>query len=111
MPNWLKYTLNLDPLVAGVVLPDGWVLECGPGTTPGEEVDSIRIYTAAEVVFPTEVGMQYQIQATSSLGGGWVDVGDPIPGTGSDYSYLTSTRVTAKEFYRVVTIPEPPVLP
>jgi hypothetical protein len=112
MPNWLKYTLNLDPMVAVVALPDGWVLECSNGGntsgTTGDEVDSIRIYTAAEIVFPTELGKQYQIQATSSPAAGWQDVGDPIPGTGNNHSYLGSTRGSAQQFYRVV---ESPIVP
>jgi hypothetical protein len=65
----------------------------------------VAIYTAAEVVFNTEVGKTYQIQSTSSLSEGWQNVGDAIPGTGSAISYVTPTRTKAQQFYRVSHTP------
>jgi len=103
IPNWLKYSLGLDPTVRGIVLPDGVVWANG-GAVGGTN-EAIRIYTAAEIVFDTEVGKSYQIQAVSSLGGGWQNVGDPIPGTGQSMSYVTPTRNNAQQFYRVVHTP------
>ena len=103
MPNWLKFSLGLDPNVAGVVLPDGVVYASGKviGGNPEDEIESIRIYTAAEVAFPTVVGETYQIQVTSDLSGGWQNIGKPITGTGNVYSYLTSTRNNVQQFFRV----------
>jgi len=108
MPNWLKFSLNLDPHVAGVVVPDGVVWTSGNsiGGNEGEILDTIHIYTAAEVAFPTVVGKTYQIQATSELSGGWQNIGVPIPGTGNVFSYLTPTRNKVKNFFRVaITTP------
>jgi len=102
IPNWLKYTLGLNPLVAGMVLPDG-VVWANAGPTPGG-TNTIQIYTAAEVAFNTELGKTYQLQAISSLGGGWQPVGSPVPGTGSAYSFVTPTRNDAQQFFRVVTL-------
>ncbi len=103
VPNWLKYALGLNPNVAGLVMPDG-VVWANTGTSGGTN-DTIRIYTAAEVVFDTEVGKTYQIQAVSNLGQGWQNVGNPIPGTGTSMSYVTSTRSGAQQFYRVMHTP------
>jgi hypothetical protein len=72
-------------------VPDGvvWVDGKDVATTPIDpnNTNSVAIYTAAEVAFNTEVGKTYQIQSTSSLSGGWQNVGDAIPGTGSAISY------------------------
>lgn len=100
IPNWLKYSLGLDPMVAGVVLPDGVVYANG-GPTDNPSAGT-RIYTAAEIVFDTEVGKTYQIQAISTLGGGWTNVGAPIPGTGNSMSYLTPTRKNMQQYFRVM---------
>ena len=78
VPNWLKYALGLDPRVPGVVVPNGVVW--ANATALGGSTDSIQIFTAAEVVFNTEIGKSYQIQSVSSLSAGWQNVGDPIPG-------------------------------
>lgn len=103
VPNWLKYALGVDPLVPGVVLPDG-VVWANAGPTDGA-ANTIQVYTAAEVAFNTEVGKTYQLQAISNLGGGWQDVGAPVAGTGNSYSFVTSTRNNAQQFFRVVSTP------
>jgi hypothetical protein len=98
-PNWLKYALGLNPNVPGIMVPDG-VIWANAGTTGGD-VNTVHIYTAAEIVFDTEVGKTYQIQGISSLGGGWQNIGDPIVGDGNSRSYVTPTRTGAQQFYRV----------
>jgi hypothetical protein len=100
-PNWLKYTLGLNPMTPGVVVPDGVVW--ANGNSIGGGTNTIHIYRAAEIAFDTEPGKTYQIQAISTLGGGWQNVGAPIPGTGSAISYVTPTRPKAQQYYRVVT--------
>ncbi len=100
MPNWLKFALGLDPRVAGTVVPDGVVF--ATGKTLGGENDTLHIYTAAEVTFNTEAGKKYQIQAVSTLGGGWVNIGEPIEGDGTAKSYVTPTRENVHQFYRVM---------
>jgi hypothetical protein len=104
VPNWLKYSLGLNPLVAGVNLPDGVVWANGLAD-PAGTTNSIQIYTAAEVTFNTEAGKTYQLQSISTLGGGWQPVGAPVTGTGSSYSFMTSTRNDTQQFYRVVHTP------
>jgi hypothetical protein len=103
VPNWLKYALGLDPNVAGLVVPDGVVW--ANASAIGGGTNTIRIYTAAEVVFDTEKGRTYQIQSVSSLSDGWQNVGGPIPGTGESISYVTPTRSDAQQFYRVMHTP------
>jgi Cytochrome c554 and c-prime len=103
VPNWLKYALGLNPTIPGLVVPDGVVW--ANGTSTGGSTGTIRIYTAAEISFDTEVGKTYQIQAVSSLGGGWQNVGAPIPGTGQSISYVTPTRSNAQQYYQVVHTP------
>jgi hypothetical protein len=101
IPNWLKYGLGLNPTVPGLTVPDGVVW--ANGTSIGGGTNTIHIYTAAEIAFDTEVGRSYQIQAISSLGGGWQNIGTPIPGTGQAISYVTPTRPNAQQYYRVVS--------
>jgi len=108
VPNWLKYSLGLDPKVPGLVIPGGVVWANGkdlvnPPISPGD-TNAVVIYTAAEVAFNTELGKTYQIESVSSVSDGWKKVGDPIPGTGTPLSYVTPTRPGAQQFYRVVTL-------
>jgi predicted CXXCH cytochrome family protein len=103
VPNWLKYALGLDPTMAGMVLPDGVVWANARSISGG--TDTIQIFTAAEVVFNTEAGKTYQLQAISTLGGGWQNVGDPVTGTGGSFSFVTPTRNNVQQFYRVAQSP------
>jgi hypothetical protein len=103
IPNWLKFSLGVDPTVPATSMPGGvaWTVGNSIGSSPSE-TNSIAIYTAAEIVFDTEVGKSYQIQSVSSLSGGWQNIGTPITGTGAPISYVTPTRSTASNFYRVM---------
>jgi hypothetical protein len=103
IPNWLKFGLGLDPTIAGIVVPDGVVW--ADGNAIGGSTNTIHIYTAAEIAFDTEVGVSYQIQAISTLGGDWQNVGAPIPGTGAAISYVTPTRSKLQQYYRVAHTP------
>ncbi len=109
IPNWVKYALGLDPTQPGVAVPGGVVWANGknlvsPIINPGE-TNTVAIFTAAEIVFATEVGQNYQIQSISSLSGGWQNVGAPLAGTGSPISYVTPTRNNVQMFFRVVRSP------
>jgi hypothetical protein len=106
VPNWLKYNLGLDPMVAGTSMPGGVVWANGkdlvnPVINPGE-TNTIAIYNAAEVAFNSEMGKTYYIQAISSLSATWANVAGPIQGTGNPISYVTPTRANAQQFFRVV---------
>jgi hypothetical protein len=105
VPNWLKYALGLDPLVPGIAAPDGVVWANGNSVSNPGGTNTIQIYTAADVVFDTEVGQTYQLQDISNLGGGWQNIGAPLQGTGTQMSYLTPTRGNLQQFFRVVTTP------
>ena len=105
VPNWLKYSLGLNPMVPGIVLPTGVVWANGNSLANPGGTNTIHIYTAAEVAFDTQIGKTYQIQAISSLGTGWTNVGDPIPGTGEAFSYVTPTRYDVQQFFRVTHTP------
>lgn len=109
IPNWLKYTLGLNPTVPGIVLPDGVVWANGnnlvnPPIEPGA-TNEVRIYKAAEITFNTEVGKSYQIQSISSADGTWQNLGAAMPGTGAPISYVTPTRQNAQLFFRVTHTP------
>jgi hypothetical protein len=105
IPNWLKYSLGLNPTVPGIVLPDGVVwANTASSITPGS-TNAIQIFTAAEVAFTTEPGVSYQLQAISNLGSGWQNVGAPIIGDGNTHSFLTPTRNDLLQFFRVVHTP------
>lgn len=99
IPNWLKYSLGLDPLVKGVNV-DGGVVWAN-GTSLGGGTNTLQIFTAAEVSFNTEIGKTYQLQGISSLGGGWQNIGNPIAGTGAAMSYVTPTRGNVQQYFRI----------
>jgi len=103
VPNWLKYSLGLDPNVPGMVVPGGVVY--ANGKSLGGTTDTVQIYTAAEVAFNTEVGKSYQLQAATSVSSGWQNVGPLIPGDGLTHSYVTPTRSPTQQFFRVVRTP------
>ncbi len=103
IPNWLKYALGLNPLVAGVAVPGGVVW--ANGNSLGGGTNTIQIYTAAEVTFNTQVGTTYQIQEVTSLSGGWQNIGVPIQGTGASISYVTPTRNNVQQYFRVMHTP------
>jgi hypothetical protein len=105
IPNWLKYSLGLNPLIKGVAVPGGVVWANGNRLGGSAGTNAVQIYTAAEVAFNTQLGTTYQIQATTSLQGGWQNVGTPIGGTGAAISYLTPTRSNVQQYYRVVHNP------
>jgi hypothetical protein len=106
VPNWMKYLLGLNPLIPGVSVTNGpsvgivWANGNSLGNPYGP-TNTVRIYTAAEVVFDTVQGKTYQIQAASALSKGWQNCGYPISGTGNSVSYVTPTRGNVQQFYRV----------
>jgi hypothetical protein len=105
IPNWLKYALGLNPLVKGISLPNGVVEVNGSGDLLGS-TNTVQIYTAADVTWNTVAGTSYQIQAINFLGGGWQNIGSAIVATNTaSMSYLTPTRGTQQQFYRVVHTP------
>jgi hypothetical protein len=106
IPNWLKYSLGVNPLVAGMTNAMGGIVYAN-GTSLGgnNSTNTVRIYTAAEVTFNTQTNVTYQLQATSSLSGGWQNVGNPIVGTGTSFSYLTATRTNVQQYFRVSHTP------
>lgn len=105
IPNWMMYALGLNPTQSGITVPGGVVWMDGSNLVNSGATNSIHIYTAAEISFNTSIGNTYQIQAISSLSGGWNNIGSPITGTGNAVSYLTSTRNNPQMFFRVVTNP------
>ena len=90
-----------------MAVPDGviWTSGNNLGGDAQEAITTIRIYTAAEVAFPTVVGKKYQVQATSEFSGGWQNISAPITGTGKVVSYLTPTRNNVRNFFRVSIVP------
>ncbi len=102
IPNWMMYALGLDPH-SGSTTVNGVIYFNGKNVISG--TNTIAIYTAAEVVFNTQIGTTYNIQGISALTGSWQNISTNIPGTGTSVSYLTPTRNNVKMFYRVVHTP------
>lgn len=105
IPNWLKYSLGVNPMIPGMTNATGIVYANGTSLGGNNSTNTVQIYTAAEVTFNTKVGTTYQIQATSSLSGGWQNVGNTIVGTGTSVSYLTSVRTNVQQYFRVSHTP------
>jgi hypothetical protein len=101
VPNWLKYSLGLDPLIAGVAVTNGVVWADGKTLGGSAGTNTIQIYTAAEVDFDTQVGTTYYIQEATSLSSGWQTISTPIAGTGVAARYVTPTRPNVQQYFRV----------
>lgn len=66
----------------------------------------VKIYTAAEVEFASEVGKKYQVQKVSDITGTWLNEGPVTNGTGNNISMVTSTRSgPGQGYFRVVLVP------
>lgn len=66
----------------------------------------VKIFTAAEIEFVSELGKKYQVQRVSDLTGAWVNVGSVTNGTGNNISMVTSTRSGGTQgYFRVVQVP------
>jgi hypothetical protein len=104
IPNWMMYALGLNP-TAGFKVGGSGVIYFDDNNIVNGATNTIAIYTAAEVVFNTQVGTTYQIQGITSLTGGWQNISTNIPGTGASISYLTPTRNNLQMFFRVVHTP------
>jgi hypothetical protein len=106
IPNWLKYSLGLNPFTVGLAVPNGVVYANGNELGGNSATNTIQIYTAADVTFDTVAGTTYQIQEVSALSGGWQNVGNPIVSTNNAaVSYLTPTVGNVQQFFRVVQTP------
>jgi hypothetical protein len=103
IPNWMMYALGLDPH-SGSTTINGVIYFNGKNIVNGA-TNTIAIYTAAEVVFDTEIGKTYTIQGITALTGDWQNISTNIPGTGTSVSYVTPTRDNVQMFYRVVHSP------
>ncbi len=66
----------------------------------------VKIYTAAEIEFASELGKKYQVQRVSDLTSTWINVGSITNGTGNDISMVTSTRTGGTQgYFRVLQVP------
>jgi hypothetical protein len=106
IPNWLKYSLGLNPLTVGLSVPNGVVYANGNALGGNSTTNSLEISTAADITWNTVAGTIYQIQEVSSLSDGWQNVGNPIAATNTaSMSYLTPTAGNVQQFFRVVQSP------
>lgn len=109
--NALELSAGTNPMIKdtdGDGVSDAAELQAGsdplnPSDKPGFIV---KIYTAAEIEFASEVGKKYQVQSVSDLTGTWLNVGSVTNGTGNNISMTTSTRSgDGKAYFRVVEVP------
>lgn len=106
IPNWMMFALGLSPTQSGIALGTNGVVWIDDQSLGNEgPTNTIHIYTAAEISFNTVTNDTYQIQAITQFSGGWNNIGNPIVGTGSPVSYLTSMRNNPQMFFRVLTNP------
>ncbi len=108
--NALEIGAGTNPLLVDTD-GDGFsdLAELQAGSDPTNPADQpgfvVKIYTAAEVEFASEVGKTYQVQRVSDLTGSWIDVGAVTNGTGNNISMVTSTRTGGGQgYFRVVDV-------
>lgn len=74
-----------------------------PADKPGLVV---KIFTAAEIEFASELGKKYQVQAVTDITSTWVNVGAVTNGTGNNINMVTSTKSGGSQrYFRVVQVP------
>lgn len=109
--NSLEISAGTNPLLAdsdGDGINDG--VEFNAGSNPLNALDKpgfvVKIYTAAEIEFASEIGKRYQVQTVSGITGTWLNVGSVTNGTGNDISMVNSTRSGGGQgYFRVVQVP------
>jgi hypothetical protein len=104
VPNWMMYALGLAPNAGFKVSNSGEIFFNGNNIVNGA-TNTLALYTAAEIVFNTQVGTTYTIQGINNLTGSWQNISTNIPGTGGSISYLTPMRGNAQWFFRVAHTP------
>jgi Doubled CXXCH motif (Paired_CXXCH_1)/Bacterial TSP3 repeat/Cytochrome c554 and c-prime len=66
----------------------------------------VKIFTAAEIEFASEIGKRYQVQSVSDVTGTWLNVGSITNGTGNNINMVTSTKSGGSQaYFRVVQVP------
>jgi len=66
----------------------------------------VKIYSAVEVEFASQVGKKYQVQTVSDMTSTWLNLGAVTNGTGNNISMAVSTRVGGGQgYFRVVQVP------
>lgn len=109
--NSLEISAGTNPLLAdsdGDGVND--LAEMKAGSDPLNALDKpgfvVKIYTAAEIEFASEIGKKYQVQKVSDVTSTWLNVGSVTNGTGNDISMVTSTRTGGTQgYFRVVQVP------
>ncbi len=109
--NTLELAAGTNPLLADSD-GDGFsdLAELQAGSDPLNVADKpgfvVKIYTAAEIEFASEIGKKYQVQKISDLMSAWLNVGSVTNGTGNNISMVTSTRSGGSQaYFRVVQVP------
>ena len=109
--NSLEISAGTNPLVAdsdGDGVND--LAEMKAGSDPLNILDKpgfvVKIYTAAEIEFASEISKRYQVQTVSDITSTWINVGSVTNGTGNNISMVTSTRAgDGRGYFRVVQVP------
>jgi len=71
-------------------------------TVTNELSPLLAIYTAVEITWISQTGVQYQVQSSpQSLTTTWTNLGNPILGNGLTNAVFDSTRANGQRFYRV----------
>lgn len=109
--NSLEVSAGTNPLLAdsdGDGVND--LAEMKAGSDPLNNLDLpgfvVKIYTAAEIEFASEIGKKYQVQTVSDITSTWVNIGSVTNGTGNNISMVNSTRAgNGQGYFRVVQVP------
>jgi hypothetical protein len=76
------------------------VLIAGVASAAAQDVNVLKLYTALEVQFPTEIGKLYTLQGSSDLTN-WVDIGQPLYGHGRVVDQFFSTKTISNINYSI----------
>lgn len=65
----------------------------------------LSIYRAVDMVWPSFINRQYQVQWTTNFGTNWWNLGLPVTGTGTSNSVCDRLGELDHRFYRVISLP------
>ncbi len=112
---WLS--TNSSCVNAGVILPwmtgaldlagnpriVGGLVDMGAYETTSILDQTISIWSAIEITWPSSSNVSYQVQSTTNLStSNWINLGNPIIGNGSVMSVFDSARSKNANFYRLI---------
>jgi len=90
MHNHISFDDTMKPLLTSFALGIGLMTASSPRGI-AQTAPALRVYTAIEIEYPTEIGKSYQLEGAANLTN-WTDIGNPVLGHGRVVDRIFSTK-------------------